>query len=198
MFLYGEMYEEAKQVFQLYRSQTGKVLGGNFSLEEVEGLARKAAAGAEQYTDSDSKVFKRMSCRESLSQRGHLINWGSLPLISEVRIYADRIGIRRWGKEYAYPWSEITKVTLTRHPVQGGGEDSFSVNFLEKKLCIKTRDKTIFNQDITVYKHGDILLRELKKYCQVEEVKTKKRRELPLWIWVVLVVALILVGRYFR
>lgn len=193
MCLYGEMYEAAKQVFQLYRSQTGKVLDGDFSLEEVERLARNASAGNEQGTHSDVKVFKQMSFRESLNQRGHLINWCSLLLISEIHIYPDRLGVRKWGRVRAYSWSEVTSATLTRNPVQ-----SQYVDFLEKKLCIKRGSQVIFNQDITVFKHADFLLRELKKHCQVEEIRPKKRKELPLWVWVVLVVALILVSRHFR
>lgn len=44
VFLYGEMYEEAMQIFGMYQSRTGEKLRGDFSLEEVERLARKSAA----------------------------------------------------------------------------------------------------------------------------------------------------------
>ena len=41
LLLYEEMFEEAKQVFQLYQSQTGNDLGGDFSLDEIEHRAEQ-------------------------------------------------------------------------------------------------------------------------------------------------------------
>ena len=192
MFLYGEMYDEAKNVFQLYRDQTGKVLDGDFSLEEVERLSRGASERREQDLQSDVKVFKRMSYRESLDQRGFPSDW--LSPRSEIRIYPDRIGVREWGKERTYPWSAITRATLTRNPVS-----TEAVQFLEKKLCVKAGKKSILNEDITEYWHSEILLRELKKHCQVKEIHRKASRP---WVRIAWFVVIILVYgylcRYFR
>ena len=174
IFLYGEMYDEAKNVFQLYRDQTGKALDGDFSLKEVESLSKGALEAREHYAQSDVKIFKRMSFQESSDQRGHVTNW--LSPRSEIRIYPDRIGVREWGKERTYPWSAITRATLTRNPVR-----TEEVKFLEKKLCVKAGKKSILDEeDITVYKHSDILLQELKKHCQLEEIQPKKQKRFPL------------------
>ena len=180
VFLYGEMYEEAKQVFRTYRDRTGKVLHGDHSLEEVERLANDALTKDKPSGGSNNLVFKQMSCREALAQRGHLINWNSLPLISEIRIYPDRLVLRKWWVDRAYPWSEITSATLTRHPVRAD-----AANFLEKTLRLEMKGKVILKKDIGVYQGRDVLLRELKKHCMVKETQ-RKARKFPLWAWIAL------------
>lgn len=192
VFLYGEMYREAQQVFHLYQTQTGRILEGDHSLEEVKCLAGNAFAGSDQLAQAGVKVFKQMSLRESLNQRGHLIGWGALPFINEVRLSPDGFGVRRWGKDYTYLWSDITSATLTRKPIRTEYQ-----NFLGKKLCVKARGKIVFNRDSTLYQHADVLLFELKKYCQVDEINRKERR-VPLWMWIFLFVAVIVVSRWLR
>ncbi len=128
VFLYGDMYEEAKWVFELYKRRTGKDLGGDFSLKEIERLA-----GCESVSvgggEPGVKIFKRLSFRELLGR-------GSGPAVfsvNEIRIHPDKIVLRKRRAEYSYPWSEITRISLTRKPIQ-----TQYANFIRKSLYLRT------------------------------------------------------------
>ena len=180
IFLYAQMYSDAKQVFELYKDQTGKQLKGDFSLEEIEGLAQSESVNlAEGYPNG--KLFKRMSFWQGLHEGRSLLRF--FP-INEIRIYPDKIILYKVGVEHGYQWSEITKVSLTRKPVQTG-----DVSFLRKSLYLRVR-KEVFKEDLSAFHNSELLIQELKMHCcKVEEVLIKWKR-LPRWFWLMLLAAL--------
>ena len=178
IFLYGEMYSEAEQVFGLYKSQTGKELHCDFSLDEIRRLARDESANAEEGSAA-SKIFKRMSPRELWGQNRN----GWLPFsINEIRIYPDKIVLRKRNVEHSYQWSEIEKVSVTKKPVQ-----TRYVNYLQKLLCLRVGSR-VFKGDLSVFHNSERLIQELKGHCKVEETIITWRR-LPRWFWFMLLLA---------
>ena len=58
IYLYGKLYDEAINVFQLYKQNTGKDLVADFSLSSIEQEKKENEDTKIKYEQSDIKVFK--------------------------------------------------------------------------------------------------------------------------------------------
>jgi hypothetical protein len=169
IYLYGNMYQEAKDIFRLYKERFNQELRSDFSLEAIEKEEKEFIEEAKLYQGSDVKVFKPIYPIFGRAIRG-------------IKIYHDKIVIKHFFTEYSYAWSEISEALIKKceGELVGGGK------YVQKRLELKTPNKSFrFNVDngMPDFKHSDILLQELKKHIEIREDKhTKRIKEIPWWI----------------
>ena len=183
IYMVGNMYVEAKEVFRIYKNVTDKELTGtDFSLKEIEKEEQGHTEGIKEYGSQKVKIFRKPSLRESWCR--------PLCRIKEIQIFEDKIIFKMGSNEYSYYWSEILEACIERKQRRYGEEESV---YVEKKCTIKTRNGR-FQFDVTDegaryahrpnFKHPDILLAELNKHLNVVDKKIQKLNQLPRWYWI--------------
>jgi hypothetical protein len=173
IYLAGKMFEEAKQVFTLYKNRLGKDLPADFSLDEITREQNERESAARSYESREVKVFKRMSAWErGRVSRSALANLSSIFPVKEIRISPTEIVLKKQNRDYHFAWSEIQDAFITKRKGYKGAR--FSEPFI-KTLHIKTKDLT-FEIDVSEiypdFKHSDLLLKELQKRIPLREDKS--------------------------
>jgi len=167
IYLVGKMFDDAKAVFHLYKSKFGEDLRSDFSLADIDQEKTKYAAIVRSYDSAVVKVFKRMSAFD----RGRLSNLPMVFPVKEIRLSLDEIVLRKGGREYHYPWTEILDAFITSR--EGHKGYLFSEDII-RTLYLRTKDRT-FKIDVSAnfpdFKDNEILLGELRKQIALREEK---------------------------
>jgi hypothetical protein len=165
IYMAGHCFNEAKAIFQLYKSRFGSDLRTDFSLADIEREESKHNTTEKAYDSSAVKVFKRMSPFE----RGRISHHPMIFPVKEIRISNDEIVLRQGWHEYHYAWSEIQEVFITTRRGYKGYQ--FSDDFI-RTLNLRTRDRT-FRIDVSVnfpdFRNSQVLLKELSSKIKVRE-----------------------------
>ena len=167
IYLVGNMFDDAKAVFHLYKSKFGEELQSDFSLADIEQEENKYVSSVRTYDSAAVKVFRRMSAFE----RGRLSNLPMLLPVKEIRLSRDKIVLRKGGREYHYLWPEIQDAFITRREGSKGylfGEE------IIRTLHLRTKDQT-FKIDVSAnfpdFKDNEVLLEEMQKRIALREEK---------------------------
>lgn len=165
IYLAGKMFEEAIEVFGLYKKRFGEELRTDYTLEDINKEKAEYQKRVRQYDAGKTKVFTRMSIYE----RGRLSNLPMIFPVREITMSPEGIILKKGKREFRYQWPEVVDVRIEQRKGHKGyflGED------VVRTLLIRTGDRT-FKIDISArfpdFKDSEILLRELQRYKMVRE-----------------------------
>jgi hypothetical protein len=167
IYMLGNMYKEAMETIANYETAFGRSFKGDFTLEDVQREQEEYLTTQKDRQQSGAKIFRRMSIKE----RGHFSNDFTLFPLEEIKIYNDRLVLKKRSKEYSFSWKDVEARIIRRAASKGYGRGSFA-KFVQRLLVLKTPDKT-FKFDVSGqfpdFRHNDILLDELKKRLDLKE-----------------------------
>jgi len=174
IFLAGNMYNEAKELFGQYFTATGKSLegfgGADFSLQDIEAMASHAAHKA--VTDTDEVrleglplFFYRFGSPGINFQR--LIGG-----VTEIVMTADSIQLTRKAKTYTFQWDEITRAELISKQVINRQMNGY-VNRISLHTAQGTFHFKLFPNVERSFENEADLLPELRKHLTFDEKRIK-------------------------
>jgi hypothetical protein len=174
IYLLGEMYEEAKKVFDLYKARTGQELNTDYSYNEIEEEQSNRAALATKLATVPTKIFRRMGIRE----RGHFSNYPTLWPVKEIVITNDGIALRKGAKNFKFKWQDISSAVILKRRKEKAYGKGATTEFLQKLFELRVAGMT-FRFDVSSnfpdFKYPDLLVAELRKHLKLEE-KTDDRK----------------------
>lgn len=174
IYLAGDMFAEAKDIFELYKQKTGKKLTKvDFTLDDIENLENDQIRENKQYGFAKVKIFKH----KPFWGRWYFSNYFTLFPVKEIKIDNDKIILKIRFKEYHYRWNNITSASIVKR--KAGKYAAVWENYVQQLFILETFDRT-FKFDVSplypIFKNTNILVKELKKYLNVKEGKTKKEQ----------------------
>ncbi len=170
IYLSGNMYKEAKEVFYLYKSRTGKDLKlEDTTLVDVEKEEREFNESEKLLEYSGVKVFKARTFKE-----GYLV-FGQP---KEIEIWPDKVIFRYKRNAYSYRWDEISDADIIAKELRNKYD-----KWIDKKLFIKTKDRTL-KIDVSAgynssFKHCELMLKELKTHLNIRSGKIRRLNKVP-------------------
>jgi hypothetical protein len=167
IYLTGNMFDEAKEVFETYKGRFDEDLQSDFSLADIVKQKNEFLKAAKTYEGAPVKTFRRMSAFE----RGRLTNLPTLNPIKEIKLSKDEISLKKGTCQYRYHWADVQDAFITSRAGYKGTPFSEAVI---RTLNLKTPDG-IFKIDVSSYypdfKNNELLLNELRKYIALRDDK---------------------------
>jgi hypothetical protein len=176
-----EMYEEALQLLNNYKKETGEDLPSDFSVEDLANLRDEKEKTESRYAKQDIKVFKK---RKSLKSN-------LFCFIKQVRISDEHIEFVFKNRVDRYPWSTLSDSYITKKDTPRGpySDTKDHVIFVFNKHKYKLRIDPVFDD----LEDTNIFLKEVEKHCNLR-IQKKKVNTLWIILCVVLVILLIYLG----
>lgn|GEM_PF-3035745 len=174
IFLAGNMYNEAKELFGQYFTATGKSLegfgGADFSLQDIEDMAKQA----ENKTVTDTNTVRLVGLPLFFYRFGSPgINFQRLTGgVTEIVMTADRIQLTRKAKTYTFRWDEITRAELISKQVINRQMNGY-VNRISLYTAQGTFRFKLFPNIERSFENESDLLPELRKHLTFDEKRIK-------------------------
>ncbi|MCX6791371.1 MAG: hypothetical protein NTV62_04280 [Candidatus Gribaldobacteria bacterium] len=182
VYLLCNAYQEAKNVFAVYRATTNKDLtGSGFSIKDIEKEEQAYLEAKQSYENQPIKVFNQDSLWHGL-KAGYLSMAIIFHRVKQIILSDGGIVFKlKNNQELKYKWSEILEMRIRKVE----WSTKYRETWVVKTLLIKTKDK-VFKIDVTdafnsaEFKNTPIFLAELKKHKEIVEESVRKNKG---WFW---------------